>query len=862
MLRRLWWIHVVESELVEVPVAPADVVENELVEVPVAPADVVESELVEVPVAPADVVENELVEAPAESVDAPVEDGSVDEGVVADATQAVVEPCEEVPVGPADVVESELVEAGLLLGVVDTFEASVAKVFVAMVEEVAVMSVTSQYGARCADAIDKMDWKSVESSFSEVDIMLETSVVGPTRGLEEPTVAINVVSGDSVHDSFVIATLVDSGKESDSAADAGVPQTTGYGSGEVDVASEQQLTELSYGGEKVTPHEELDTEAEPLVPLTTKDCAEHFVKELMSTLEYTFPSIQSEESGRVATAGSAAKSFNSDTSITDGDLVENTILAIDMPLSANECEPKALSSTQFVSVVPGDGRTVSDSNLISVFEQTEPVMPLIDLQNADLLGNESDYQIDDMGTMPLEVDQHSIQDTYVPTDVLLIAKAFVSDIETKALSTILLWLQNGSGSESTRKRGYWDNEEFEPHSTRSIGGSCNLSDEQIECNLTTSELEARLGSANEEPPAIKPMGGINADEKVALLIQRYAADEIDRPDAHDGSQSYKDIQNVASLMDGMRETDAHFQLEDYPTGIRTIDIENSNCSPQELVLSIAYHFASQAITEALYRFSQPFPYSENDGNIGELKYVLSCDQDVEVTVSAVTVIEEGDSFALETPVTIGSADNAEGAIVGSGEMDKLPVDSEEMETGQLNYTNCVERSSSDVPGGEVVVINQDVKDTVESMVIVMTGNETIAFSWDKDKRVSTSEIIASPVDVATTQCIEIDDSIAVETSKPKSMRDPPSHVEICVTLNEGLQHVDGASSSTKLEFNDEDDATKLILSEMVDKVITDTVNQIPSPEAYQLTNEIGESPEDLLDESTKHLKIKMRHSLP
>ncbi|KAE9361786.1 hypothetical protein PF008_g689 [Phytophthora fragariae] len=823
------------------------------------------------------------------------EAGEENEAVLAEVSSGVDE-----EVGPQDMnylpefqekLTSEKEEEVLASSPTETPLDCVAEVVVALVERTALSFVASLLEVN-RPALDAVAGTMEESPFPIADVVSEDDGVGlidVLGELEDPTIVVNTVNDDIVVE---VAITIDNVPGISEDCDVDAPGTAVDDSNEVNVAAEEHpelsdgQPELSFVQENHTtaPSEDPDVETESFVALTTKVFAENFVKEVMEMLASSDETQKCDDAATESSVGTVSdESISVD--VATPVLVERetsaylpttetaTDVTADASLVDNEIEAEALDlqnaeeNSSSAPCDPSSNTVPENSQSVEQAEQTtDAVETVVDNEIIPAVG-----QIDDSD---LELDRAPTQDTTVelasPANTLTIAKTFVSDVETKALSTVLLWLQKGNSSEGEN----WDNEELESNSTRSIIGSWNLSEEQTEINVTPSEPEV--------PSEVEPT--IDTIEASAASLAREIADEPHLSYAHgtdsqnqprDGVESVMPRTDIAQTdnMDMLEfeeliENDAKYEKEVTLEPASVADIEGLTAahyevSTQEIVSDVACLFASRTIAEVLNRLSQPCCLSEDEENDRDLNEISNNDED---EAGGDTV--EGDDSKVEqlqdTPEESDAAEDGTGAeeppVRSSEEINDLPVDTENGVSEELNSTNYEELSSSEVPSENSVMVNEEVSDLIESMVVVVVENEVELLPKEETELVPASEFVSSSVTVETESCVGIDDGIAVgvppdervcaNSSLPSAETDVAVDEEVPSSVN----ILAGMDSAAVLQIEGEDDVMGFVLTEMIDKVITAMMDQSPSFNADQESDVVHDPTGDATTELASPLK--------
>ncbi|KAL3669659.1 hypothetical protein V7S43_005043 [Phytophthora oleae] len=479
---------------------------------------------------------------------------------------------------------------------VETPEASTAKVFVALVELVALSVVASlqatSYTIPLLERVEELP--PPDANVVEADAI--PAKVGDT--LTEPEIAADVASHSMKELSLPVDNVVvgdDTLPASDTAApvadtiieaEVAVPRvydatitseaeadhfdatdvSTGGNNDVYDtsIADEEQqpLSEEQLEGDSSSAPLEIAVETnEDAVVLLTKAFAENFVKELMELLDSTSSHSQNQGINEELLAENTSSVPNTVHPSTAGDEVpgEETTVESDIPPSDSVDEVKDTLGVEAVC-----------SNLQSATEEHSESLPL---------------------------------DEVTADDTLTVARDFVSAIAFEAMSSVLLSLQTENCSDYSILSREQEQEGFDSDSTRSIIESSYMSsDEQNDPNTTNRDSESLLDLSS-EMPTTELEEQCNTEEEANTSRTEDAGEELPS-DSGDCSEAALEIAQVIRDCVESVEREVITTLTEIGSNNAEAPVALNEFSTAELITGVACVFASQAIAEVLSRLTE------------------------------------------------------------------------------------------------------------------------------------------------------------------------------------------------------------------------------------------------------------------
>ncbi|KAG7386150.1 hypothetical protein PHYPSEUDO_000582 [Phytophthora pseudosyringae] len=508
----------------------------------------------------------------------------------------------------------------------ETPEAYAAKVFVALVECTALPLVASLQVTK--DAMSTVAESAEESSppvanAMEVDVIPATELVDTlaepvevvTQNMEKVSPPIVNVEGED--DSVPSRVTVDAAIEPDTALvdtrfGAEVAVTNG---GDVAVGYEVE------GDALVLTETSVETQ-ENVVALVTKAFAENFVKELMEMVDSTPLSKDAVE---------AVNDERSNTDRAEGDSIDISIASPDGEVMAETDGSLFISDTS--DSIPDEvdnysvGVCTAGTPQVELVEPVKSVSTVIAAQvqpgegNEELPSTELNGDVDALLLEVITPTDSALDAESYSVDALTIAKDFVDSIESDALSSVLLTLQNECCSGTTKADNEHENEEFDSDSTRSIVTSCNItSEKQNEPTAMNHKSEETLETSGDEQNS--------TIEEADTSIHEDAADESHFTDSEESTErrcTDGELENITEITQIARDCVESVERAalaavaaigttsgqlDEVEGAEAHDNEEPiapfcvEFRTQDIVSGVACLFASQAIAEVLGRLAQ------------------------------------------------------------------------------------------------------------------------------------------------------------------------------------------------------------------------------------------------------------------
>lgn len=753
---------------------------------------------------------------------------------------------EEVPSETRDEVEAKdtdgLPELPPVSSSIETPKACVAKAVVELVERTALAFVASLHEAShsvldaLADSAEEVSPPAAAVVSEDDGVELDPIDVLPES--EVPIIAVDI-GNDAVCEALVV-----SASEGDAPVDVAVLEIAGGECSEVNVAAAEELLaqsddqpELSISQEieTSTPPENPDAETESAVALTTKDFADNFVRDVLEMFATPASINENQESDEAVTTPDEEAATVDLATLSTESPAQNVAVGTGAFDTAADVTDEVDAEPSLAPTNADDGTSSTQCEVLDLDEVVDlsgsnPV-PDDDAQQTELVTLADDESVSaaerfddtDQDRAPV---QDSVAESVSAVDALAVAQEFVADVETRALSTIVSWLQKESGSESARGGEYWDNEELESNSTRSIIDSWNMSEEQNEVNVTTSESEVPMELSSEAEPTNAPVEDADVIEEVARLLVREVAEESEllaASEPHDAVENVTSRTDIAGMeaYEGLTETDSKSERREVnEPGAEVADVAELTAmefSTQEIVADVAFVFASQAITEALNRLSQPSPLGEEEEQDNQdVNETSNNEQNDALDEDEAGVVngDEGDDNACnvdearDIQVGIGSVEDAR--VGSSEEVTELPENPIEQVVDEINNAHYDEASPPVAPSESPVVLNADVSELIESMVVILAESEGDVSS---ERR---SELVTSPLPVETDLRVEIDGG-SVPPDDLVCTNGPLPVVEVEIAVEE----VPSVNDAEELPIEGGDNVTELVLAEMIDKVTKD-----------------------------------------